>query len=152
MATKNNMKLINNAINELICCYSCKEGTDGILKEINYDSNGRLEISIIITYTNLIFDTDEYFGFVRKLEEISKKTNVKIWFDLIDSCEYGLLGINYMQCGQANSCGILVDGEILFDRTGKYKNLQEIAKRTIVPNGLRRVRVPQKHSGVSRVS
>lgn len=152
MATRNNMKLINNAINELICCYSCKEGTDGILKEINYDSNGRLEISIIITYTNLIFEADEYFGFISKLEEISKKTNVRILFDLRDSCEYGMLDIYNMQCGKFNKCDTLIDGKILFDRTGKFKDLRARIRKVAPKKSLKKMRIPQKHSGVSRVS
>lgn len=144
MSNENNEELISSAINELVSYYSSKEGTNGIIKEVNNDVNGMIVISLTITYTDLIFETNEYFGFIRKLEDIFKKTNVKILFGLRDSCEYGMLDIYHMQCGKFNKCDTLIDGDILFDRTGKYKDLQKIAKKLAPKNNLRRVRIPKK--------
>lgn len=148
----NDELLISSAIDELVSYYSSKEETNGILKEITNDSNGMTVIRLTITYTDLMFETDKYFGFGRKLEEISKKTNVKVLIDFIESIEFGLLGIFLLEEGQPNCCGTLIDGEILFDRTGKYKELKKIAKRIASPKVLRRVRTPHKLGYANKVS
>ena len=148
MHTENNKELIGLDINELVSYYSNKEGINGILMEINNDSDERTEIRIIITYTDLkVVNKD--LCLVRKLEEISKKSNVKVLINFIPSIEFGLLGIHLLEKGQPNCCSTLIDGYILFDRTGKYQELQDIAKRTSSSRGLRRVRTPHVNRVVS---
>ena len=144
MCTENNEKLIKLGTDELVAYWSNTESINGILREKYNGNDGRTEIRLIITYTDLAFESDMYFGFVRKLEEMSEKTNIRVIINFIASIEFGLLGIHLLEKGQSNCCDFLINGEILFDRTGKYNELKKIAKRIASPKVLRRARTPYK--------
>ena len=141
-------KLVQKTIEEICEYYSNEENITGILKVENKDEMGKKIISLILIYAKLESET-KYFGFSDWSDKRNICDDVVLLMYSRENIDFGLLSrFNFLE-GQTSAFSFLADGEILYDRTGKYSKLQKEIKKELT---LRRVRVPNSHTKVTRVN
>lgn len=146
MSKKN--ELVQSTIEKISKHYSAKDNISGILKEVNVDESGIKKIKLILIYNKLEFEL-KYFGFDNYSDKCNICDGVELLIDSRENIDFGLLSrFNFWE-GQPSAFSFLADGEILYDRTGKYSKLQKEIKKELP---LRRIRVPDSHPKVARVS
>ena len=141
-------ELVQNTIEKICNHYSAKDNISGILKVVNTDELGIKRIKLILIYTKLEFES-KHFGFSDCSDKCNICDDVVLLIESRENIDFGLLSrFNFLD-GQPSAFSFLADGEILYDRTGKYSKLQKEIKKELP---LRRIRVPDSHSKVARVS
>ena len=145
---KNDVLLIEDTINGLCEHYSANENINGILKVVTTDKQGVTRIKIVLIYTEPVFES-RYFGFDNYSDKCHICDNVILIIDSRESIDFGLLSQFKFMGGEPSPFSFLEKGEILYDKTGKYKELQTLAKRD---GNLRKARTPRQQNSVPRVS
>ena len=141
-------ELVQSTIEKISKHYSAKDNISGILKVVNVDESGIKKIKLILIYNKSEFEL-KHFGFNNYSDKCNICDGVELLIDSRENIDFGLLSrFNFLE-GQPSAFSFLADGEILYDRTGKYSKLQEEIKEELP---LRRIRVPDSHPKVARVS
>lgn len=120
----NNGELIQNTITEICSYYSKNDDVFGILEEENIDEHGVKKIKLVIIYKNSKF-IPNYLGFNCGLNKKFICDDVIVIIESVETIEFGLLGRYFFDMGQSSVYDFLVNGEIIYDKTGKYKELKK---------------------------
>lgn len=120
----------------------------GILKTTYKNEFGVEYIKLIIIYNKLVFEPS-YFGFNNGSDKSYICDDVVFIIDSRENIEFGLLGRYYFDAGQVNAYSYLANGEVLYDKMGKYGQLQKEVKKDAAP---RRTRSSKPFISVPRVS
>ena len=109
--------------------YSTKENISGILKVLDKDEFGIEKIKIVLIYSKFP-DKLNYFGFNKYSDKRNICDNVILLMDSRrENIDFGLLSHFKFMDGESNAFGFLEKGEILYDKTGRYEELQAKVKK-----------------------